>query len=239
MKKFIKHLRKKWLQYGLETFVVVNGVLIAFLVNSWNETQKDRKEEIKILSALHAEITENQKQIGEVLEIHLELADQTKELLALVKPDATEISASRFNEIVVGIMYPIKYEPSLGVVNGIISSGDLSLISNYELKYMISSLTGRLDNYEYWAKVRYDKHINVDYPFLLSRYPIKDMLYGGDIHIQGSKFESDQLPLLTSLEFESIVDLRFVNAVNLSRLAKDIQDLQGKLLILIEEDLNK
>lgn len=237
MKKVIKHLRKKWLWYGIETLVVVNGVLIAFVLNSWNETRQERKEEIKILTALHSEITENQKQIEEVLKTHLELADQTKELLGLIKPNATEISSSRFNEIVVGIMYPVKYEPSLGVVTGITSSGDLSLISNYELKYMISSLIGRLDYYEYWAKVRYDKHINVDYPFLLSRYPIKDMVYGADIHTQGSNFEADQLSLLTSLEFESIVDLRYVNAMTLFRIGKDIQELQGSLLILIEEDL--
>jgi len=201
MKKILKHLRKKWLWYGLETLVVVIGVLIAFLLSSWNENRKERKEEVKILTALHAEITENQKQIDEIIKIHSELADQTKELLGLIKPDATEISSSRFNEIVIGIMSPIKYEPTLGVLNGIISSGDLSIISNYELKYMISSLTGRLDYYEYWAKVRYDKHINIDYPFLLSRYPIKDMMYGGDIHIQGSNFEADQLSLLTSFEF--------------------------------------
>lgn len=238
MKKILKHLRKKWLLYTLEILVVVIGILIAFLLSNWNENRNVRKEEVKILTALYSEITENQKQIDEVLKIHLEMADKTKELLGLIKPDAIKISSRRFNEIVTVIMYPVKYEPTLGVVNGIISSGDLSLISNHELKYMVSSLTGRLDYYDYWAKVRYDKHIYVDYPFLLSRYPMKNMEYGGDTHIQGSNFKSSQLSLLTSFEFESIVDLRNVNAVNLSKLARSIQELQSRLLLLIEEDLN-
>ena len=40
MKKIIKHLRKRWLRYGLETLIVVNGVLIAFALNNWNEGRK-------------------------------------------------------------------------------------------------------------------------------------------------------------------------------------------------------
>jgi hypothetical protein len=40
MKKILKHLRKRWLGYGLETLVVVNGVLIALGLNNWNEDRK-------------------------------------------------------------------------------------------------------------------------------------------------------------------------------------------------------
>jgi hypothetical protein len=56
MKKIIKHLRKNWLKYGLETLVVIVGVLIAFALNGWTENLKSRKFEGKLKLELYNSI---------------------------------------------------------------------------------------------------------------------------------------------------------------------------------------
>ena len=45
MKRLLKHLKKNWHKYVLEILVVVVGILIAFSLNNWNETNKIRKLE--------------------------------------------------------------------------------------------------------------------------------------------------------------------------------------------------
>ncbi len=50
MKKFIKHLKKEWFRYGLETIVVTVGILGAFTLDNWNENRKTeivKKEYLK------------------------------------------------------------------------------------------------------------------------------------------------------------------------------------------------
>jgi hypothetical protein len=54
-----KHLKKNWLRYGLETLVVVNGVLIAFALNNWNEEEKNRKAELALLEKFKIDIQNN------------------------------------------------------------------------------------------------------------------------------------------------------------------------------------
>ena len=55
MKKIIKHFKNNWYRYGLETLVVIVGILVAFTLNSWNEARKNRaleKAYIKITTNL-------------------------------------------------------------------------------------------------------------------------------------------------------------------------------------------
>ena len=231
----------KYFRYAIgEILLVVIGILIALQVNTWNEERNEREKELKILTALEKEITENQIKLGEAIIQHQKMANLSKELSEIIKPNPKKISSSKFNQLLVSVIYPPKYEPSLGVVNGIISSGDLSLITNIELKYLLSSLTGQLDIYDYWAGITYDKHVQIDYPFIIKRYPLKNLPFEGIELKEGrSKYEANQKSLIESFEFESMVDLRHVNAVNLYTLAVDIEELQGKLLLLIDKELNE
>lgn len=47
--KILKHLRTDWFRYGFETLAVVVGILVAFALESWGDTQKVKKEEHEIL----------------------------------------------------------------------------------------------------------------------------------------------------------------------------------------------
>lgn len=50
MKKLINHIRSEWYRYGLETIVVIIGILVAFTLNNWNEERK-----LKIKSRVYSE----------------------------------------------------------------------------------------------------------------------------------------------------------------------------------------
>ena len=59
MKKIIKHLKKEWYKYGLETIVVVVGVLISFSLNNWNEARKAEINKAQLLESLITEFEYN------------------------------------------------------------------------------------------------------------------------------------------------------------------------------------
>ena len=49
MKKILETLKRKWAEYLLEMIVIVIGILVAFMLNNWNE---ERKENDKIITIL-------------------------------------------------------------------------------------------------------------------------------------------------------------------------------------------
>ena len=47
MKEIINHLKSEWWKYGLETIVVIVGILVAFSLDNWNENRKTERLEIR------------------------------------------------------------------------------------------------------------------------------------------------------------------------------------------------
>ena len=56
MKKILKHFRKNWYKYGLETLVVIIGILIALFLNNWSDTRKQEALEIKFLKRMVSDL---------------------------------------------------------------------------------------------------------------------------------------------------------------------------------------
>ena len=80
MKKILKHFKKNWYRYGLETLVVVVGVLIAFSLNNWNEWRKERKKEREILFDIIENLETNIKAIEDDIG-YLHLLDRSSEIV--------------------------------------------------------------------------------------------------------------------------------------------------------------
>ncbi len=59
MKKIIDTLKNKWAEYLLEIFVIIIGIIGAFILNNWHEHRLERNFEQKILTELHASLQDN------------------------------------------------------------------------------------------------------------------------------------------------------------------------------------
>jgi len=59
MKRILNHLTTDWYKYLLELIVITAGVLGAFALNNWNESRKTVQAELKILSLLEKNLSED------------------------------------------------------------------------------------------------------------------------------------------------------------------------------------
>ena len=84
MRKIIKHLKDNWIRHGFETLVVVVGVLIAFTLNNWNETQKIKAAEQALLSSLNKEFRYNLNELERVMNINDQNIQEAKGISAFI-----------------------------------------------------------------------------------------------------------------------------------------------------------
>ena len=149
MRGFFQQIRKsmvrksnfrKYVFYAIgEILLVVIGILIALQINNWNEKQKNKKEELITLKNLKVELSQNLEQLNFKIEGVKSVINGDSLLIQNMNTDVFEKTQDSLGQMLHWISSPITYDPSDGVINDIINSGKINLISNDELRLSITS----------------------------------------------------------------------------------------------------
>ena len=152
MIKFFRHIRQnllmenktgKYLKYAIgEILLVIIGILIAVSINGWNEDRKLKKAEQSILKDLKQEMIINKKALEFAIEENEKSFQTAIEMRALFRDRAAfdKMSDSLFFESFRKLNWNVTYDSQNGILNSIISSGQINHLSNKELKYLLASL---------------------------------------------------------------------------------------------------
>ena len=128
---------RKYLVYAIgEIALVMIGILLALQVNNWNQERLNRQNELNALVDLREEFLVNKQRFEEKQERRLETLSRVDKFLDLISRDS--VSYSDFVIFQTGGHQSGMTNPSFGVVNSLIASGDIKLISNDSLKYLLT-----------------------------------------------------------------------------------------------------
>ena len=210
----------RYLIYAIgEIILVVIGILIALQVNNWNEVRKNREKEKMILTALNKDFSKNLDMFLTAKDIHITAKKSAEELLKILdsldNPDYANKSqnlSEALQTIYLQAMETHTYNPSNGVVNSLISSGNFQLIQNDTLQNLIISWNDVLEDYQeeelaasdFW-NTRFEPFLiekavwsirDVDKAFEVMKSPIHKSLIARRIHYVGNVVESiEQEPI--------------------------------------------
>ena len=138
----------KYFKYAIgEIFLVVIGILIALQINNWNEQRKNIAKEKNILKLLHKDFKRNLSEFKRIKDLHLNTLEKQNIILRNVSkvPEKTAMdSISKYGK---GIFGGFTYNASNGVIESLISSGDINLITNDSLKKYLVSWKDILEDY--------------------------------------------------------------------------------------------
>ena len=142
LKRLTSTKTKNYLQYAFgEVFLVVMGILIALQVNNWNEKRKEKIDEKKILLSLHNEISSSLLNCNFVIRKKQDIISSAKEILSFTSPKGVWKSKYKLDSLIFHISNSgWRHVPQEGVLNELINSGKLSIVSDNILKTQISSL---------------------------------------------------------------------------------------------------
>lgn len=145
LRRITKHVKdQNWFAVGLDFFIVVVGILIAFQITNWSESRSDRDAERVILERLEAEF-EYQKTELEFLVERLEVFKQSaKQVTMALKSDTPPADREQFTEWLSGTPNLGRPPARSATYVQLLSSGDFDLLSNAALRDLL---------------VRYDQNI--------------------------------------------------------------------------------
>ena len=135
-----KNKTGKYLKYAIgEIVLVVIGILIALQINNWNEHRKLQLQEQEILKGLEVEFIINHDRLVYVMQTSQLSVEEANKLMSYFYQDISEIQEAKLDSIVYNIQNAWTFNPRKGLLNSIIASGQISLISNVELKNQLAS----------------------------------------------------------------------------------------------------
>lgn len=175
MKKILNHLRENWIQLGLETVVVVVGILVAFTLNNWNEERKSniksKEYSEKLVSDLVTDtininkLINNCQQMQKSIEIYFGFFEQDYNPLSVLIDSSKSVQWSFFRYL------PVNY-----TFVDMQSSGNTDLLNEDQRRSLIE-----LSNAQKFLQIVIDRSI----------LDIKHEMYERNKHLDFDQSEQD------------------------------------------------
>ena len=233
----------KYMRYAVgEIVLVVIGILFALQVNTWNEGRKQNNNGLNVLIKLEKEFIENQTMLKGVLPIHKRTEYSCSRLLELIDLHPTQFKWDSLGYYVNDLIFIPKYTPNKSVLNSVIASGDINFINNEDITYKITNWNGKIEEYNYWISIVSSITIDQIIPFTVKYFPFRNMkaMKRFEYFFKAttlSKHDVDQNRILTSMEFENLVELRKLVSIQLRVIVDEIQNEQAEIIRLIKTEL--
>ena len=156
----------KYFKYAIgEIVLVVIGILIALSINTWNENNKSEKEASFQLSKLRDNLISDKAQLKDAIS---DVTNYSNDLIFCVNVLLNEIDdpKNEFFQKLQHISSLMNFNPTRGTFDGLISSGNIELISNQNLLEDLFSYYNS-NVYSAWDSALKDYSRNVIMPYML------------------------------------------------------------------------
>jgi len=129
----------KYLRYAIgEIVLVVIGILIALQINNWNKARNSRIVEQSILKNLKDDFHKNQQEIEVLIFANIKYERNLKKFIEILKISPKRKKIKIADTLTMAAIAAPTYIPTTSTIDVIISTGNIDLIKNEELKTLIS-----------------------------------------------------------------------------------------------------
>ncbi len=136
----------KYLLYAVgEIFLVVIGILIALAVNNWNQQQNNRRLGEDYLTRIHRDLVQDTTHFRTVIIRNNKLREEIKELLVTLYEGVENMDEVQQMSATYDKALDQVFAPNDNTYKGMVSSGNLGLIENRELKEKIIDIYSEYD----------------------------------------------------------------------------------------------
>jgi len=232
----------RYLKYAIgEIVLVVIGILIALSINNWNQKQQDKKLEQATLKALLIEFQDNRNTISDYLEKIVNMRKFGDTLRKLIGPELTSLNKYEVLRFIGEVSETTKCIVTIDVLGDVQSSGRLNLLSNVEVRKVISKWSSQLKELQSeefdWAQEF--SNLFIPYTHKWMQWDDVDYVFNGkdSLRYYKSRFDVDPRRILQQPEFENIVNQQFWRINRIRRRTNDLLVITDTLINRIEKDL--
>jgi hypothetical protein len=228
----------KWIVYVIgEIVLVMVGILLALQVNNWNEDRIERKHEQILLNGLKSEMTDNLQQLEEVIVYNRRSHLAAGKLLEIYNSGHRQYRPEYLDSLFAQVQWAWTFNPRLGIVNSIKTTGKIGSIRNPTIQDFITSFEERANDTAEESLIT--RSLIVDkYVLAVSRYISLNARarYLG-FKVNRSRFPSNHAAIFQDREIESLISYIFIWRENEIDELSNLQVMLSKHISIVSNDL--
>lgn len=250
MIKFFRRIRQKllsenkfskYLFYAIgEILLVVIGILLALQINNWNETSKNRTNEVKILTNLHVDFESTINNLNKATKEYSGLKKRLEAVINFIGFD--------FDKIPQGMIDTMRqtHVPIIDIIDGslnaILNSEQLSLITGDSLKLLLTEYPSYVKRFKEQEKNMEDVLLTLHRP-ILERYVSLIDVFSKPEHsesfpnLKNRDPTSDYVGLIKDHDYQNVLFIQRGHILGSDREANKLLLKTEKLIELIEREL--
>lgn len=224
--------------YLYEGLVIVASILVAFALDaSWANYQESKVEQ-KVLRELRAELESAKARIELSIAELKGVIESSSNLVSALGNNTSILSPSSAQNMVIRILEINTLEVPTSVLDSIVASGQVRLISNNELRETLAEWPALIsdvrENHE-WHRIETDEYL---IPYLARYLSIRDALTSsGDSTFEPGSFDYDLEPMQRDPVFEGRLVNRISRQQATLRETRVLLNGTEKLLVLINSEI--
>ncbi len=130
--------RISWKVHFIELIVVIIGITIAFAMEGWSDSKKQKKLEVNYLNSIRADLLKDKVDLELIIDSTNVVLRYVGEVFQFVYQNAP-VDSYRYHHATSGYMSTY-FVPKNGTYTSMVNSGDLGLIRDFVLRSSISDL---------------------------------------------------------------------------------------------------
>ncbi len=225
--------------YLYEGIVIVASILVAFALDASWANYQESKVERRVLGELQEEFKSAKSRIEFSIAELTAVIDASVELASFLGKDALAQSPEDALELINRVLLLNTLEVPTSVVDSIVASGQVRLISNSELRKTLAEWPAFIadvrENHD-WHRVETDEFL---IPYLSNYFSIRDaMNLDGSQKLAPGSFDYDLVPMQSDPVFEGRLIWRISRQQATLMESEILLDQTDKLLNLIATEIN-
>lgn len=175
MRKILDHLKADWYKYLIEIFVLIIGIYGAFMLDNWNESRKDRIEEIEILKNIHKDLNASIEEFQFLNSLRVQLIQATSKIFE-ISTHPQNFIPEELDTLLARTLIRPTYNGRMGTLELLFSTGKINLIRNEELKSVLINWPGYIDDLKE-EEVYANEYFTTTYSPHLAKYAVVPELH--------------------------------------------------------------
>ena len=224
----------KYLLYAVgEILLVVIGILIALQINNWNQINKNKTEESKLLYSFQEEFSRNNENIIKINNHYAGITKSSRNLMNLIGKSSSQINAANVDSLLAIAINIHNFLPSNYVLDDMVSTGKLELISSEKLRVLLYEWNQELGQKENNYQMLYKYFMEELIPYLSKHASIKNIdFYTENGFISDtSNLNHNSINMFQDIVFENHLDNYYYTVSSFKESLIKLEDITNKILI--------